>query len=139
MPREGKAMTSVLAVYQRDIWEPRRLLWLRNHVLGGGAGSGQRVCTPGAGTCYTGLVRIAIANTLPFAHTWHLKIAWKYLQVALDAWIMCPEEMQATVRESADLGQWLLNRVYKPASAAAGHEHHHSTIIEQSLPLATPG
>jgi len=51
----------------------------------------------------------------------------------------CPdhaqEELPATVRESTYLGQWLRNRVHKPASAVAGHKHYHSTIIEHSCPL----
>lgn len=35
------------------------------------------------------------------------------LQAALDARIMRPEEVRAAVRESADLGQWLGNKVHK--------------------------
>ena len=38
--------------------------------------------------------------------------AW-HLQAALDARIMRPEEVRAAVRESADLGQWLGNKVHK--------------------------
>lgn len=34
-------------------------------------------------------------------------------QAALDAQIMRPEEVRAAVRESADLGQWLGNKVHK--------------------------
>ena len=62
----------------------------------------------------------------------------KSAQAALDARIMRPEEVRAAIRESADLGQWLGNKVHIPASAVAGHKHYHITITA-SLPLDTPG